>query len=210
MGVSGSGSGCAASAPPAGRMGRALSGHGVPGKGGPRGGEAARRPVPAGHHSSGAACTPRVPGVTPKARQARVRLPLWHSAAPGVARPCPRCGLPCPGAHRCNACVRMPGGSAAADSATPRTVAPRILQTRRLEWATISSSRGPSRPRDQTHLSSPALESGFFTTGATWEAHEMPPKPWALGPRRHTQATQLLARTLKGLSCHTPPPTPGP
>ena len=39
------------------------------------------------------------------------------------------------------------------------------LQTRILEWVVISSSRGSSRPRDQTCIS-----CGFFTTWATWEA----------------------------------------
>ena len=46
-----------------------------------------------------------------------------------------------------------------------------MLQARILEWVAISSSRGSSLPRDQTHVSlSPALAGGFFTTIATWEA----------------------------------------
>ena len=40
-----------------------------------------------------------------------------------------------------------------------------ISQTRILEWVAISSSRGSSRPRDQTvSFVSPALVGGFFTT----------------------------------------------
>ena len=43
-----------------------------------------------------------------------------------------------------------------------------ILQARILEWVAIPSSRGSSRPRDQTHVScSSWLAGGFFTT---WEA----------------------------------------
>ena len=37
-----------------------------------------------------------------------------------------------------------------------------ILQARVLEWVTISFSRGPSQPRDRTHV--PLLAGGFFTT----------------------------------------------
>ena len=41
----------------------------------------------------------------------------------------------------------------------------RISQARILEWVAISFSRGPSRPRDQTHVSwFPALAGWFFTT----------------------------------------------
>ena len=43
-----------------------------------------------------------------------------------------------------------------------------ILQARILEWVAMSSSRGSSQPRDQTHLPyTPPLEGGFFTTNAT-------------------------------------------
>ena len=38
-----------------------------------------------------------------------------------------------------------------------------ILQARALEWVAIYSSRGSSQPRDQTHISSPALAGRFFT-----------------------------------------------
>ena len=43
-----------------------------------------------------------------------------------------------------------------------------ILQARTLEWVAISFSRGSSQPRD---LMSLALADRFFTTNATWEAH---------------------------------------
>ena len=36
-----------------------------------------------------------------------------------------------------------------------------ILQVRVLEWVVISSSRGTSQPRDQTHVS--CIAGGFFT-----------------------------------------------
>ena len=57
------------------------------------------------------------------------------------------------------------------DCSLPGSSVHRILQARILEWVAISSSRGSSRPRDQTHISvSPALAGGFFTTHATWKA----------------------------------------
>ena len=42
-----------------------------------------------------------------------------------------------------------------------------VLQARKLEWVTMLSSRGSSRPRDRTM--SPELAGGFFTTSTTWE-----------------------------------------
>ena len=46
-----------------------------------------------------------------------------------------------------------------------------IFQARIMEWFYISSSRGSSQPRDQTHVSfTPALAGGLFTT-------ELPGKP---------------------------------
>ncbi|XP_055276188.1 uncharacterized protein LOC129552020 [Moschus berezovskii] len=86
----------------------------------------------------------------------------------GVVREARRCPGLSPGLSR---------RSAVSDSVTPWTVAPRILQTRRLECAAISSSRGSSRPRDQTHLSSPAL-GGDFTT------KDFPSDPWKIGKLR--------------------------
>ena len=57
------------------------------------------------------------------------------------------------------------------DCSLPGSSVHRILQARMLAWVAISSSRGSSRPRDQTHISvSPALAGGFFTTHATWKA----------------------------------------
>ena len=46
-----------------------------------------------------------------------------------------------------------------------------ILQARRLEWITISFSRGPSRPRDRTWVS--LIEHRFFTICATSEAQAL-------------------------------------
>ena len=47
-----------------------------------------------------------------------------------------------------------------------------ILQARILKWVSMPSSRGFSKPRDQTYISwFPALTDGFFTTSTTWEAH---------------------------------------
>ena len=47
----------------------------------------------------------------------------------------------------------------------------RILQARILEWVTMSSSRGPSWPKDQTvTFRSPALADSFVTTSDPWEA----------------------------------------
>ena len=44
-----------------------------------------------------------------------------------------------------------------------------ILQARILEWVAIPISKGTSRPRDQTQVSSIAWK--FFTVWATKEAH---------------------------------------
>ena len=45
-----------------------------------------------------------------------------------------------------------------------------ILQTKILEWVAFPSSRGSSKPRDQTQVSWIAAE--FFTSWATKEAQE--------------------------------------
>ena len=45
----------------------------------------------------------------------------------------------------------------------------RIMQAVILEWVAMSSSKGSSPLRDQTHISSPALAGMFCTTSATWE-----------------------------------------
>ena len=43
-----------------------------------------------------------------------------------------------------------------------------ILQTRKLKWLAVLSSRGSSWPRDQTYISySPALEGWFLNTSTT-------------------------------------------
>ena len=44
------------------------------------------------------------------------------------------------------------------------------LQARILEWVAMPFSRGPSRTRDQTHVSYNGR--WFFTTSAIWKAHE--------------------------------------
>jgi len=44
-----------------------------------------------------------------------------------------------------------------------------ILQARILEWVAIPSSRGSSRPKDQTQVS--IIAGRFFTSWATREAH---------------------------------------
>ena len=52
----------------------------------------------------------------------------------------------------------------------PRLLRPRTSQTRILEWAAISSSRGSSRPGDQTHISHVSFTAGkFFIIWAIWE-----------------------------------------
>ena len=46
-----------------------------------------------------------------------------------------------------------------------------ILQARTEQWAALTSSRAPSRPRERTLVSvSPALAGGSFTVSSTWEA----------------------------------------
>ena len=47
-----------------------------------------------------------------------------------------------------------------------------IIQARILERVAMTSSRGSSRPRDESaSLMSPGLAGRFFTTSATWETH---------------------------------------
>ena len=46
-----------------------------------------------------------------------------------------------------------------------------IFQVRILECVAIYFSRGSSRPRNQTCISSPALAGGFFITSITWKLH---------------------------------------
>ena len=49
-----------------------------------------------------------------------------------------------------------------------------VLQASILEWVAISSSRGSSRPRDQTCISCiSCISRRFFTTSATWETLNM-------------------------------------
>ena len=48
-----------------------------------------------------------------------------------------------------------------------------ILQARILEWVAFPFSRGSSQPRDRTQVS--RIASGFFTSRATREAHELTP-----------------------------------
>ena len=50
-----------------------------------------------------------------------------------------------------------------------------ILQARILEWVTVPFSRGPSQPRDQTHVS--CIAGRFLTSWATREAQESAYKP---------------------------------
>ena len=51
------------------------------------------------------------------------------------------------------------------DCSLPGSSVCRILQARILEWVAMLSSRGSSRPRDQTHISSGSyMAGGFFLT----------------------------------------------
>ena len=53
------------------------------------------------------------------------------------------------------------------DSCLPGSSVHGILQARILEWVAMSSSRGSSQPRDQTHVSSVScIGRWFFTTSA--------------------------------------------
>ena len=50
------------------------------------------------------------------------------------------------------------------DCSLPGSSVHGILQARILEWVAIPSSRGPSQPRDQTHISGLFyIAGGFFT-----------------------------------------------
>ena len=50
------------------------------------------------------------------------------------------------------------------DCSPPRSSAHGIFQARILEWVAISSSRGSSQPRDQTHISFVSMLAGWFLT----------------------------------------------
>ena len=57
------------------------------------------------------------------------------------------------------------------DSSPPGSSVHKILQARILEWVALPSSRGSSRPRDQSCVSCVSRIAGrFFTHKATWEA----------------------------------------
>ena len=48
-----------------------------------------------------------------------------------------------------------------------------IFQARILEWVVMPSSRGSSRPRDQTQVSCvPYTDRRFFTASTTWETQQ--------------------------------------
>ena len=49
-----------------------------------------------------------------------------------------------------------------------------VLQVRKREWVAVPSSRGSSQSRiEPVPIMSPALAGRFFTTNATWEAHNI-------------------------------------
>ena len=54
------------------------------------------------------------------------------------------------------------------DCSAPGSSAHGILQTRRLGWVVMLSSRGSSRPRDRTHISNGSCTAGRFFTAETW------------------------------------------
>ena len=57
------------------------------------------------------------------------------------------------------------------DHSPPGSTVHGILQTRILDWIAVLSSRGSSRPRDQTFISYVScIAGGVFTTSTTWEA----------------------------------------
>ena len=59
------------------------------------------------------------------------------------------------------------------DCGPPGSSVHEIFQARILEWVAISSSRGSSRPRDQTHISCiSCIGRWILYTGATWEARK--------------------------------------
>ena len=70
------------------------------------------------------------------------------------------------------------------DCSLPGSSVHGILQARMREWVAMSSSRGSSQPRDQTHVSlmSPALAGRFFSTE---------PRGRPLNNLRGTQSSQL-------------------
>ena len=93
-------------------------------------------------------------------------LNVWHV---GV-----HSGLRHPTRLRCAVCSVTSGVSNwmwPLDCSPPGSSVHGILQARILEWVAMLSSRGSSRPRNQTHISGiSCIAGGFFTHWITWEA----------------------------------------
>ena len=68
------------------------------------------------------------------------------------------------------------------DCSPPGSSVQGILQVRILEWVAIASSRGSSRPRDQTQVS--CIAGRFFTVWATREAKNTGVGSLSLSPGR--------------------------
>ena len=63
-------------------------------------------------------------------------------------------------------------GSDPVDCSLPGSSVHGILQARTLEWVAFPTPGDlPDPGMDPVFLASPAFTAGFFTTGATWEAH---------------------------------------
>ena len=77
----------------------------------------------------------------------------------------------------------------AVDSSSPSSSVQGTLQARILEWVPMPSSRGPSQPRDQTHVSCIAV--GFFTAE--------PPEKVILSYNKNEIDEYTAVVTLRGL-----------
>ena len=84
------------------------------------------------------------------------------------------------------------------DSSPPGSSVRGILQARILEWVTMLSSRGSSRPRDRTRVSYISCTGRpVFTTSTTWEARsDTSPQHSSVRPGRGSTARGLGSAAL--------------
>ena len=75
-----------------------------------------------------------------------------------------------------------------------------ILQARILEWVAMSSSKGPSQPRDQTSVPCVFyIARRFLTTSATWEALKC-----RTNPQKDVLVTQSCPILCDPVDCSPP------
>ena len=93
----------------------------------------------------------------------------WHAETKVICRPSPRL---CYKSPSCVCAQSSPTLCSSMDCSSPGCSVHVVFQARILEWVAISSSRGSSRPRNQTCISCVSCIAGGFLT--TWTLSESP------------------------------------